>query len=468
MAIITSAGVGSGLDLESIIQATVNAEDLPRVKRFQDTEKRLTVELSGLGAVKSSLSAFQDIIKKLADPANFSKRTSTVTQPASGNIISVSSNATATPGNFNIKVNQLASGSRATTNAAFAAPTDVVSASGGKLTISAGSKTFDVDVTAGATLEEVRAAINNSADNFGVSVNIINTGGASPEAKLVVTSNVTGAGNDLTITSDTAELDSVSTTAFGGGAGGLSIAAIDQAKDAIIEVDGIAISNSTNVFKDAVQDLTITATKVSEGTEKAQLSVDFDKTGVEKLIEEFISAYNNVVLTLDNQTKVGSALYGDSAMRGLKNQLTNSLSTVVSGAGGFETLFDVGIGLTKEGTLEKSSLVRSMSDAITANFADVGKLFSGETGLAKTFESFLEIQLKSEGSFKFREDSLNKSLKQLENDRATHDYRMTQLEAGLRAKYANLDVLIAQMQSTGSYITQQLASLPGFGGGSKS
>ena len=464
MAIITSAGVGSGLDLESIIQATVNAEDLPRVKRFQDTQKRLTVELSGLGAVKSSLSAFQDIIKKLADPDNFSKRTSTITQPASGAVISVSSNSTATPGNFNIKVNQLASGSRATTNAAFAAPTDVVSASGGKLTISAGTKTFDVDVAAGATLEEVRAAINSSAENFGVSVNIINTGGATPEAKLVVTSNVSGAGNDLTITSDTAELDSVSTTAFGGGAGGLSIAAADQAKDAIIEVDGIAITNSTNVFKDAVQDLTITATKVSEGTETAKLTVDYDKAGVEDLIKSFIEAYNNAVGTIDYHTKVGGALYGDSAMRGLKNQLTNTLSTMVSGAGGFETLFDVGIGLTKEGTLEKSSLVRSISDALASNYADVGKLFSGENGVAKNFESFLDIQLKSEGSFKFREDSLNKSLKQLENDKASHDYRMTQLEAGLRAKYANLDVLIAQLQSTGSYITQQLASLPGFGG----
>ncbi|WP_019676410.1 flagellar filament capping protein FliD [Arsukibacterium perlucidum] len=462
MATITSAGVGSGLDLESIIQATVNAEDLPRMKRFQDTETRLTVQLSGLGAVKSSLSAFQDIIKKLADPENFSKRTNTITQPASGSIISVASNSSATPGNFNIKVNQLAQGSRATTNAAFTAPTDVVSATGGRLTIGAGDKSFEIDVAAGATLEEVRAAINNSADNFGVSVNIINTGGATPEAKLVISSSITGDGNDLTITSDTAELDSLSTTAFGGGAGGLNIAVADQAKNAIIEVDGIAISNATNVFKDAVQDLTITATKVSEGTETARLTIDYDKAGVESLIESFIEAYNNAVGTIDYHTKAGGALYGDSAMRGLKNQMFSALSKVVSGAGNFETLFDVGIGLTKEGTLEKSSLVRSINESLTSNYADVGKLFSGETGFAKSFESFLETQLESKGSFTFREDSLNKSLKQLENDRASHDYRMTQLESGLRAKYANLDVLIAQMKSSGSYITQQLASLPGF------
>lgn len=462
MAAITSAGVGSGLDLESIIQATVNAEDLPKVKRFEASKTRLSVELSGLGAVKSSLSAFQDIIKKLADLENFTKRSNTITQPASGSIISVATNDAATPGSFNIKVNQLAQGSRATTNAAFTSPTDVVSANGGKLTIAAGSKSFDVDIAAGATLEEVRAAINESASNFGVSVNIINTGGATPESKLVVTSSLTGLGNDLSITSDTTELDSLSTTAFGGGAGGLTIAAADVSKDAIIEVDGITINSSSNIFKDAVQDLTITATKVSEGTEKARLTVDYDKTGVEKLLGEFIDAYNNAIGTIDYHTKVGAALYGDSAIRSLRGQMTNSLSTVVSGAGGFETLFDVGIGLTKDGKLEKSSLVRSVTDALTSDYSSVGKLFSGDNGVAKSFETFLETHLESKGSFKFREENLNQSLKKIENDRESHDYRMTQLESGLRAKYASLDVLIAQMQSTGSYITQQLASLPGF------
>lgn len=462
MAGITSAGVGSGLNLESIIQATVNAEDLPRVKRFEASKTKFSVELSGLGAIKSSLAAFQDVIKKLKDVNNFTKRSNTITQPASGDVISVASNSLATPGNFKIKVNQLAQGSRATTNAAFTSPTDVVSATGGTLTIAAGSKTFNVDVAAGATLEAVRSAINSSAANFGISVNIINTGGAVPESKLVVSSNVTGAGNDLTITSNTAELDKVSTTAFGGRAGGLTIGAADIAKDAIIEVDGIAINSASNIFKNAVQDLTITATKVSEGTETATLKVDYDKAGVEKLMEEFIKTYNNAVGTIDYHTDAGAALYGDSSIRSLKSQLTNTLSTVVSGAGGFETLFDVGIGLTKKGTLEKTSLVRSMSEALTSNYNDVGKLFSGNSGVAKAFESVLDTHLKSKGSFDSREVSLNKSLKQLENDRKTHDYRMDQLESSLRAKYASLDALIAKMQSTGNYVTQQLGSLPGF------
>lgn len=462
MATITSAGVGSGLDLESIIRATIQAENAPKIQRFDQAKNRFNVQLSSLGAVKSTLSAFQDVVKKLSNIDNFNKRTATLTQPPSGEIVSVTTNANSTPGNFNIKVNQLAQGSRALTDGAFASPTDIVSANGGKLTLAAGTKSFEVDIAAGATLEDVRTAINSAASNFGVSVNIINTGGATPEAKLVFTSNVTGDGNDLVVSSDTAELDAISTLAFGGGAGGLSISSDNQAKDAIIEVDGVAVSSDSNIFRNAVQDLTITARKVSEGTERARLSVDYDKAGVEKLIEDFIRTFNNAIGTIDFHTKAGAALRGDSSMRSLKSQMTQTLSTIIPGAGNFETLFDLGIGLNRQGNLEKSSLVRSLNDALTADFASVGKLFTGENGLAKTFEKLLDTQLESRGSFKFREDSLRRSLKQLDDDRASHEYRMTQLEAGLRSKYAGLDALIAQMQGTSAYISQQLANLPGF------
>lgn len=462
MPLVTSAGIGSGLDLESIIQATVNAEDTPKLQRFDKAKSKLNVELSSLGAVKSSLSALNDIVKKLADIDSFNKRTSTVTQPASGNLISVSSNKNSTPGNFNIEVMQLAHGSRATTSGAYTDSSDVVTTTAGKLTLTAGTKTFDVDIAANATLEEIRTAINESADNFGISVNIINTGGATPEAKLVITSSVSGAGNDLSITNDNAELDNISTTAFAGGAGGLSIAATDQAQDAIIEVDGIAVNSSSNIFTNAVQDLTITALKQSESSEKAKLTVDYDKAGVEKLIDEFVTAYNNVVGTIDYHTKVGAGLYGDASMRSLTSQMNNTLSSVITGAGGFESLFDIGIGLKRDGTLEKKSLVRSVSESLASNFADVGKVFSGENGIGSKFKEMLSSQLEAKGSFKFRQDAINVSLKQLETDRESHNYRMDQLEAGLRAKYAGLDALIAQMQSTSSYVTQQLANLPGF------
>ncbi len=462
MAGITSAGVGSGLPLEDIINATLNAEDQPKLKRFEATKTRLSVELSALGAVKSSLSSLQDIIKKLADPENFSKRVATVKQPTSGDLISVATTDQSTTGSFNIEVTQLAQGSRAMSNGAFTAPTDVVNATAGKLTLKAGTKDFAVDIAAGATLEDIRNAINSSESNFGITANIINTGGASPTSKLVITSNVTGAGNDVIIENDNADLDAVSTVAFGGGAGGMTIAAADIAKDAIAKVDGVDVTSASNKFSNTIQDLSFTALKVGAAGEKARIDVAYDTAGVEKLMDEFIKAYNNAVGTIDYHTKVGAGLYGDSTMRGLKTQLTNSLQQVVTGAGPFETIFDVGLGLKKDGTLEKSSLVRSMSEALTDNYADFGKLFSSVGGFAGGIKDLLEKNLDAKGSFTFRQDNINLSLRDLEVEREKHDYRMSQMEVRLRAQYANLDSLIAQMQSSGSFLQSQLGSLPGF------
>ena len=461
MALITSAGVGSGLDLESIITATVDAENLPKLQKFTTKESELSVSLSSVGAIKSSLSSLDDIMEKLADIENFNKRTATLTQPSSGDLISVTTTAESTSASFNVEVIDLAQGSRAVMDDnLFSSPTDEVTASGGNLTFTSGSKSFSLNLAAGATLEELRVAINDSDDNFGVTANIINDGTSS---KLVLTSDETGTGNDLVITNDTAELDNVSTLANDGvSQGGLKIALEDMAQDAVIEVDGISISSATNKFTDAIQDITITALKESENNEKAGLVIDVDKETVESNINEFIEKFNNVIDTIEYHTKIGGALSGDSSMRSLKSQLVNTLSSMVTGAGGFETLYDIGLGLSKEGDLEKDSLVRSLNDALTESYDDVGTIFTAPDGIATVFSDLLDNYLESDGALIFREDSLNAELKQLENDRSNHDYRMEQLEVTLRKKYSSLDVLIAQMQSNGSFLTSQLANLPGF------
>jgi flagellar hook-associated protein 2 len=461
MPLITSAGVGSGLDLENIIQATVNAEDLPKLAKFEKKETELNVQLSSIGAVKSSLSSLDDIITKLADIDNFNKRVATITQPASGDLISVKTTSDSTPANFDVEVVQLAQGSRAVmADGLYTDPTDVVTASGGNLTFTAGSNNFAINLAAGATLDDLRTAINDATDNFGVTANIINDGTSS---KLVLTSTITGTGNDLVITNDTAELNNVSTLANDGvTAGGLAIALADQAQDAIIKVDGISISNDTNTFKDAIQDLTITALKASVDNETAQLVVDVDKSGVESTIEEFITAFNNTIDTIDYHTSEQGALNGDSAMRGLKNQLINTLSSVVTGAGNFETLYDVGLGLSKDGHLEKDPLVRSLNDALTESYDDVGTVFAGTDGIASQFATLLDNYIETDGALKYREESIGGQLRQLETDKANHTYRMDQLEFRLRKQYSSLDVLIAQMKSVGSFLEGQLSNLPGF------
>lgn len=464
MPLITSAGVGSGLDLESIIKASVDAENIPKMQAFVKKEESLKVELSALGEVKSAISKLNDTVKKLADPENFGKRVANITQPTSGDIISVTPTSDISVGNFDIAVKQLAQGSRAVSaDNAFSSIDDVVSATGGTLTFGAGAdNNFTLDVTAGMTLGELRDAINASDTNFGVTANIVNTG-TTAGSKLVLTSNVSGEGNDLTITNDNAELDSVSI----GTTGGMTIAGDDGARNAIITVDGLEVQSDTNTFKDAVQDMTIKALAKSEGNDTdgydtASLNVDYDRDSVNTLIDEFISNYNNLIGNIGFQTRIGKPLNGDSSMRTLSDQLITTLSTNLTDAGPFETIFDIGLGVDNDGYLEKSSLVRSLNDAMDSNFDDIGTAFAGDNGVAKQLESLLDNYASSSGLIKDREDGLNGQLSDLEDDVENHEFRMASLEERLRKQYAGLDVLIAQMQQTQSYLGAQLANLPGF------
>ena len=462
MALITSAGVGSGLDLESIISATLSAENTPKLQAFARKEQSLQVELSSLGEVKSAMSTLQDTIEKLADIDNFNKRIANIKQPTSddGDLISVTPTSDISPGDFNIEVVELAQGSRATSNAGLFTSTDnVVTASGGTLSFAAGDKSFDLTLDAGATLADLRDAINSSDNNFGVTANIINTG---TESKLVLSSSVSGTGNDLVITNDNAELDNVSTVANAGGAGGIAIAAGNEARDATIKVDGITITNDTNTFKDAVQDMTIVAKRQSVDGETAKLSVETDRESVTALVDEFIKNYNNLIGQIGLQTRIGKPLNSDSTIRSFDSQLVNALSTPLTDAGPFSSIFDIGLGIDKEGYLEKSSLVRSLNEAMDENYDDIGKAFAGENGIAKQLESLFDNYLDSKGIMNQRETNLNSQLDDLEDDIINHEYRMEELEARLRQQYAGLDVLLAQMQSTQSYLSAQLSSLPGF------
>ncbi|RZQ52534.1 flagellar cap protein [Pseudoalteromonas phenolica] len=464
---ITSAGVGSGLDLEAIISVTLEAENAPKVARFDKKESTLKVQLTALGQIKSDLSAFESSLDVLKDISNFNKRKTTVTQPEGGDILSVTSQSTATAGNFNIAVKQLSQGSRAVQAdaAAYTSTTDVVTATGGTLTFDAGGKTFDVTLDAGATLADLRTAINEKEDNFGVSANIINTGGTS---KLVFSSSVTGDGNDLSVTNNIAELDRVSTVANAGGAGGMVIDPTnDAAKDAIIEIDGIEVKSSTNTFENAIQDSTIIVTKESPTDPNdptklltAKLNIDTDKEYVKETLEKFVESYNKLMTTLDTMITAKTV---DATARGLRDTIVNQLSAVVTSAGGLETIYDAGFSLEKDRKLEiKNSGVNALDDVLNESYDDIGKLFAGDGNIADTLSETVDSYLRAGGLISSQKNALETEKRSLADDRERHSYRMEQYESRLREKYASLDVLVAGLRSQGNAISASLSSLPGF------
>jgi flagellar hook-associated protein 2 len=474
---IQSLGVGSGLALDDLVQQLLTAERQPKEERLNAKEERIEAEISGLGQIKSKLSDFKDTVDELRSDNGVNGREPTITNPSEDDdVLSAEASNSALRGSYEIVVEQLAAGSRITTNAgASTSSSDPVLTSGtGSLTFDVGgSESFTVDVTAGMSLTALREKINSADDNFGVTANIIDTGtGAGP--RLVFSSDETGDGNDLVITNDTgaAELDRLSTT---GGTNNISTANIESARNAIAYVDGIEVQSSSNEFENTIQNVSFDVNEVSPKDaagefQATKLDIGYDKEGLDKKIRDFVDNYNALIDEIGTLTKYGEseleddgALAGDSLLRGIQSGLASIVGDSVSSSalGG---LFQIGIEFDDEGKLEIGSTdfglgsgEDRLEDALEDNFDEIAKLFTdSDEGIATRLYEFSKEYTSYSGLISLRERSVKDEREELYDERETLELRMLNYEEILRDKYLNLDQTVAQLNQTGSAL---LASL---------
>jgi len=481
---ITALGSASGLDLESLVKQLVTVEQTSKQSRLDSTQKSLDASLSGVGKLKSALTKFQDALNALGED-KLSTRTATVKQPDDKKTyISATSSSSVAPGSFDIKVNSVASGSRLeTTDNLFTASSNVVSTTAGKLNFAAGDKSFSIDVKAGMTLEELRQAINDKSDNFGVSANIINAG-AGVGTKLVFNSSIKGAGNDLTVTNNNEELDKVSTSATGVGPAGFTVSS--GAKDAEIEVDGITIKSSSNVFSNAIQGVELTVLAETPTDNNASLTIATDKTGAKNKINGLISAYNALIdevntLTAPRSygndgktvTSEGGALSADPTVRSIMSQLSSALGGVFnSGGASANTLYAAGITFNSSGKMEISSSnsygtdsgVKRLDALLENDYDNLVKMFGGEGGVVETLSGLTKEFTQRGGLLEYKETSIKSQIKQNTKAQEAFDRYIESYETTLRQLFGSLDSQLGQLQNTSSFLTSQLASLPKFGG----
>ncbi|AUY11392.1 flagellar hook protein FliD [Aeromonas sp. ASNIH2] len=450
---ITSAGAGSGLDLESVISASVAAKKAQLQQPIITKQNSTQISLSGIGQLKSSISAFTDILDKLSAPGAFNKRAINITQSKDDPILKVESKSGASNGQYNIIVNKLAETSRQ--EGIFDSSTTPLATQDGQLTFKAGDKTFKVDVKAGDTLQDIRKSINSNGDNFGLSVNIVNT--ADGKAKLVIDSGISGDGKDLTITGDNAELGVFE-------AGGGVMSQTRAASSAEINVDGNVLKSDTNTFDDSIQDLKVTVLRVSDkdsaGDLKAnKVDITTDKTSIQELVQQFVDGYNTLQDKMNSLGKRntfvggvkqddGGALAGDSTTRAIESFMSNLLVSPSQNSGTYSTVFEIGIKMDNKGKLSLDKT--KFGEAVDKNFDQVVALFGGEKGLASTLNSGLKEYTKSGGMLAQREDVLNSDLRALTQKTSTANAQLTKYEAALRAQYGSLDALLVKMNSSAS------------------
>lgn len=466
-------GIGSGMDISGMVKALSTAESAPKTAQLDRLEKTTTNKVSALGQFKSALSTFQTALGKLNDPSLFEKRSAT---SSSADTVSIKADSSAAAGKYNVQVTNLAQSSKV----ALASTANASDSLGsGTLTIKVGEEALDIDLT-DASLSDVRDAINAAGKDSGLSASIISDpkGGGS---RLVLSSNQSGDGNDIQVTvSDAASAD-LKKLAFTPPVEGSEETPADDAarvisysKDANFAIDGINMSSASNTIDDAIEGVTLTLNKAQsaealEKLETVNLGVSEDKGGVRKAVTDFVDAYNTMfdsVNSLTGVTAVGGddknpvvgALVGDSSVRAFMSAMRSEMSTP-GNSEGMRLLSDIGITTQRDGKLAVDT--GKMNSAVDNNFDQVKDFFTGDKGLMARMDSKVKPYTDSDGVLAGRTKSLNNTLSSVDAERETLAARITKLEARLFTQFNAMDSLVSQLNSTSSFLTSQLDSLPG-------
>lgn len=456
MAGLISSGIGSGLDIASLVQQLVAAEGQPAELRFARKEAGVTAKISAYSSVKGALSDFQTEIDKLKDLSSLLGRT--VAFPEN-EIFTATVESDTPPAEFELDVIQQAVAQKLTTGA-FADRSTTVGHGDLTITSAAGSFIVTVDSSA-ATLVDIQDAINSFQDNTSVRATVVTTDSG---AYLSFSSLNTGLANELTITAS-------------GGDGGLSALEYDSASasgalsevraaaDAIIEIDGLRVTSASNEFTNAVEGVTLVLSGEEPGVAR-NVTIDFDRDAIREKIGAFVDAYNAVVDQFDSQTAfnadadVAGPLLGDTTLRTIRAQLRSEFSTNLAGGTlALQNLRDIGVSIDAEGKLAIDE--DRLSAGVTENFLGIGTLFTADDGIAVRLGERVEQLLRSDSSLEIRTEGLQASIDEITEQREALGVRLVSLEARLLRQFNALDSLVAELTNTSNFLSQQLSVLPG-------
>ncbi len=398
--IISALGTGSGIDSNKLADQLTEANKTVQAQRLTTKKTLLETQISDYGLMRSSLSKLETAAAALGSADTFNAKALSIPDTK---LISITKlDAKASAGSYQLKVEQVAQ-SQSISSGSFASLTSTVGK--GTLTIRLGEwnaavNDFEVDPTkTGASividdtnnsLTGLRDAINKA--NIGVTASIVSDGGSY---KLLMTAK-SGGKNEIEITA-----------AEDGSAPGLAsfnfnettrnLTQQQEGLDAKVRVNGLLVSRESNQITDVVEGLEFDVFANSM-TETISVTITEDKATAEKVIRDFVTAYNTFktevekLVGFDAETKDFGSLHNDSLAKNLMKGVRNVLTTSVPGlTNDFNSLSSMGIRTKLDGSLE---IVENQKDQENMDFrAAIDKRFDlvRDVFVAKTSSSDTDI-----------------------------------------------------------------------------
>ena len=450
---ISFGGLGNGVDFGQVVDFLVQVERIP-IDRENEKKLKSQEKLTELGSLGTKLLSLQSAAISLRTRVSFDKTKVDVSTASSNTLLTATASSTASAGTYTVQVNQLAASHQIASTSGTAVSstdTDIVSGSSATFTFSVGGGSNEtVSLDADATLDDLKNAINDLG--AGVSASTLNTGSeASPEYRLVLTSSDTGTSNSISIVTDGTTLNTT---------GGVDT--LQSAQDAQIVLGNpsdttVTLDRSSNTITDAITGVTLNLQGV-DATNTVSITVSQDPTAVKESIQALIASYNDVVTFINDktffnvETQERGIFVGETLPRTVLDQLRRALSDQVSGLSTLVSAGQIGFETqSNDGTivLDEADLDEQLSE----NYSAVRDLFienptTGTIGFADRLVDAIDaLDDVESGALAIRQNALTNEIDDLSDQIADMEADLLRFEEQQRIKFANLDGLVASLQS---------------------
>jgi flagellar hook-associated protein 2 len=437
-ALVTSTGIGSGLNISAIVSSLTTAFGAAQTDQLTNQQNTLDSQVSAYGTFTAALDTLKLALPALEDPSQLAAFAATV---ADKNIASATTGSDAVAGTYSLQVNNLATVATATS----AALSSTAAIGTGTLTIAVGGSSTAISIdSTNNTLAGIAAAIN-STPNAGVSASVITTTGG---ARLVLTGTSTGAANQITVTPS-------------GGDGGLASLALTTvpAQDANYTINNFPASSGSNVVANAISGVTLNLLQASAAGTSTTLTVSPDTTSAQTAIDNFVTAVNGVMSSIqtltsyDPSTQQAGPLNGNATLEAFQNQLQNILGKFTNAGGGVKSLTDLGITAGTDGTYTSNDT--TLGNALSSSLASVGNLLGGANGIATQISNLVDNYTKPGGLLDTINQGLQTSLTNVSQQQTALAAQMAAYSARLTAEYNAMDTAVALLKQTQTYLNAE-------------
>lgn len=477
MATLSASGIGSGIDINGLLQQIIAAERAPTENRLNFQEAKTQAEISAFGILKSSISSFQSSLSSLKTPSGFSVNTVSVGDKS---LLTASASSVATAGSYSVEVESLAQ-SHSLATVAFDS-LDTVIGSGtltfdfGKTVYDSGTDTYtsfttdpdssskSIEITnSNNTVEGLRDAINDA--DMGVTATVVDDGVGF---KLLITSDESGLNNSLEITVDegggAADTDTVGLSQLAFNSAATNAEETLAASDAVVKINGLQVTRENNTVTSAIHGVTLNLKSADIGN-PTQVTISRDNSNAESNIGNFVNKYNELVSAIGSLTKFGGddaqsgLLLGDTTTRNILSQVRRVVGEVIPNSSTFNTLSSIGITTQRDGTLELDST--KLNSALTSDFDTVSKLFYSNASPSDSDISFISsTSATQEGRYDVRVSQLATkgalageatSVLTIDATNSLLNFKIDGVSSGeiylTEATYADMDALASEIQS---------------------